>query len=545
MAIDFGNLLGGLLGAAGNVYAANRAADSAQQTGQAALAQAQFRPVGVTTRFGRSGFQYSPEGRVIGAGYEVAPDIAAMRESLLGISGGALQQAQRQQGMQGLFQTQANSLQNLAGSFLPSSYTYAPSVQAMGLSDMLRSQAAASAPVSYAAAPNAAAQQYAQQIQGVAGSALPSTLNVTAPAEAQQLQQSLGSMASAAAPTSFAAQATPEAQALYNQLSGTASQLMPQNLDTQTAAQNYIQRQQALLAPQREQQLAGVRNSLFQRGRSGLATGATSTGMQATNPEMAAYYNALAQQDAQLAANAEQVARQNLQQDIGLSSQLGTTALGQLQQSQQQALQNALSRGQFASGLQQAGFQAGQGAQAQAFNQALSRSQFGTGLLGTAFGALNQSEQQALQNALARGQFASQQGQAALQTQQQAEELSRRRLLEGLQVGTGLFGQAANLLGQGYSLQQQSLAPFGSAFQQTAAIEQQAQQPLTIGAGLGAGSAGAAGVLAQQQNMANQLTMNRNTAIAGGLADPVSQLIGKLFGNPYKAMPTYGTSEGE
>lgn len=539
MAIDWTGLLGGVLGAAGNIYAANRAASSAQQTGQAALEQAQFRPVGVTTRFGRSGFQYDPAtGRVTGAGYQVAPDVAAMREALLGISGGALQQAQQQQNMQGAFRQQAGTLQNLAGSFLPTSYNYAASPEALGLAGTLSQQAALAAPTSFAATPSAAAQQYAQQLQGLASATTPANLNVTAPAEAQQLQQSLSSMAAAAAPTSFAATAPTEAQSLYNQLSGASRQLMPQNFNTQAAAQQYIQRQQALLAPQREQQLAGVRNTLFQRGRGGLATGATSTGMAATNPEMAAYYNALAQQDAQLAANAEQVARQNIQQDIGLSSQLGTTALGQLQQARQQELSNALARGQFATGLQQAGFQAGQGAQAQAFNQALSRGQFGTGLLGSAFGALNQTEQQALQNALARGQYASQQGLSSLSARQQAEELSRRRLLEGLQVGTGLFGQAANLLGQGYGLQQQALSPFGTAFQQSAAIEQQAQQPLTIGAGLGAGSKGAAGVLAQQQNMANQLIANRNTAVTGALADPIAQLIGRLFSStPSPANP--------
>ena len=98
--IDYTGLLSGLIGTAGNIYASNQAANAAQQAGQMAAQQAQFRPVGVTTRFGRSGFQYGPDGRLIGAGYQVAPDVAAMREALLGISGGALQQAQQQQAMQ-------------------------------------------------------------------------------------------------------------------------------------------------------------------------------------------------------------------------------------------------------------------------------------------------------------------------------------------------------------------------------------------------------------------------------------------------------------
>lgn len=94
------------------------------------------------------------------------------------------------------------------------------------------------------------------------------------------------------------------------------------------ARQRYISQQQALLAPQQEQALAGIRNRLFQTGRTGLATGGTSTGLQATNPEMAAYYNALAQQQNQLAAGAEAAAQQ--QQTFG-AGMLGAGAglLGQ------------------------------------------------------------------------------------------------------------------------------------------------------------------------------------------------------------------------
>jgi hypothetical protein len=79
----------------------------------------------------------------------------------------------------------------------------------------------------------------------------------------------------------------------------------------EAARQRYISQQQALLAPQQEQALSGIRNRLFQTGRTGLATGGTMAGSMAqTNPELAAYYNALAQQQAQLAAGAEQAAQQ-------------------------------------------------------------------------------------------------------------------------------------------------------------------------------------------------------------------------------------------
>ena len=119
--INYTNLLSGLIGTAGNIYAANQAAGAAQQAGQMAAQQAQFRPVGVTTRFGRSGFQYGPDGRLIGAGYQVAPDVAAMREALLGISGGALQQAQQQQAMQNRVNEAAQGLFGLGQQYVAES----------------------------------------------------------------------------------------------------------------------------------------------------------------------------------------------------------------------------------------------------------------------------------------------------------------------------------------------------------------------------------------------------------------------------------------
>lgn len=85
--------------------------------------------------------------------------------------------------------------------------------------------------------------------------------------------------------------------------------------------QEYMAQQRALLAPENEQALAGIRNRLFQTGRSGLATGATEAGgLAATNPEMAAYYNALARQNLQLAAGADQAAQQRIGFGQGLLS---------------------------------------------------------------------------------------------------------------------------------------------------------------------------------------------------------------------------------
>jgi hypothetical protein len=99
------------------------------------------------------------------------------------------------------------------------------------------------------------------------------------------------------------------------------------------ARQDFMQSQQAALAPGREQALSSLRNQMFQTGRQGLATGGTMAGgMQQTNPELAAYYNALAQQDLSLAAQADQAAQQRIAFGAGLfgtgAGLLGTQATG-------------------------------------------------------------------------------------------------------------------------------------------------------------------------------------------------------------------------
>jgi hypothetical protein len=151
--------------------------------------------------------------------------------------------------------------------------------------------------------------------------------------------------------------AAPELQALQNQLFGQfgggmdyasqqAQQLQPLSPAAQQlfglgqgylattpeqARADYMATQQAALAPSREQQLANVRNQLFQTGRTGLATGGTRAGgMMSSNPELQAYYNSIAQQDLTLASQAEQAAQQRQAFGAGLfgtgAQLLGTQA---------------------------------------------------------------------------------------------------------------------------------------------------------------------------------------------------------------------------
>jgi hypothetical protein len=98
------------------------------------------------------------------------------------------------------------------------------------------------------------------------------------------------------------------------------------------AAQKYILGRQNLLAPSRERQLAGLRTNLFNTGREGLSVGATGLrpgggeGLRATNPEMEAYYNAIAQEDARLASEGMQAGMDQTRFGAGLFATGGNLA---------------------------------------------------------------------------------------------------------------------------------------------------------------------------------------------------------------------------
>lgn len=112
------------------------------------------------------------------------------------------------------------------------------------------------------------------------------------------------------------------ARAAYQPLTGAAQSLFSLGQgylakSPEQAAQDYITKQQALITPSRQNQLAELQNKLFQQGRGGAAT-AQGGNLMATSPELAAYYNALAQQDLVLAAEADQAAQQRIQFGSGL-----------------------------------------------------------------------------------------------------------------------------------------------------------------------------------------------------------------------------------
>lgn len=94
------------------------------------------------------------------------------------------------------------------------------------------------------------------------------------------------------------------------------------------AAQDYIQSRYALLKPSQDQAYAEMQQRLANTGRGGLSV-AQGGDLMSANPEAAAYYNALAQRDAALAAEADQYGRERIKFGADLQGQglkLGASA---------------------------------------------------------------------------------------------------------------------------------------------------------------------------------------------------------------------------
>ena len=87
------------LGLAGSYLNANAANDAASTQAQAQIRAAQiaadaakFRPVGVTTNFGSSQFNYDANGNLVQAGYNLSPQLQAQQNQIMGATGGLLSQ---------------------------------------------------------------------------------------------------------------------------------------------------------------------------------------------------------------------------------------------------------------------------------------------------------------------------------------------------------------------------------------------------------------------------------------------------------------------
>lgn len=290
--------MGGLVSGVLDIFTgADQTRDAAAQAAQTQAAAAReaaqlalFKPVGMTTRFGSSAFQYDPTGKISGAQYQLSPELTALQNYLSTATGQSLTDVER--------------LRNLGQSYLAS--------------------------------------------------------------------------------------------------------------NPQDVARQYMTEQQGLLTPGRERELSSVLNKEFQTGRTGLATGGTTTGYTAgsqglaqSNPALAALFNARAQQDAQIASQADQFAQQRIGFGQGLLSSAYSplqTGLGMLSAVEEVGQQP------FRLSLQTAGLAApSQGTAAGLLNQGLSsaaqtqyqgianmnaaNTQFLSGLIGGGAGVYGQSRQ--------------------------------------------------------------------------------------------------------------------------------------------------------
>ena len=123
------NLISGGLGTAGNLLQMQQSREAAQKAQAmieaetaAAKEAAQFRPVGMTTRFGTSEFKVDPTtGQLVSAGYTLTPEAKAQQDRLVALQNQGLTQAEQAQAQFAPLQTGAQSLFNLGNQYLAQS----------------------------------------------------------------------------------------------------------------------------------------------------------------------------------------------------------------------------------------------------------------------------------------------------------------------------------------------------------------------------------------------------------------------------------------
>tara|TARA_R110002126_G_scaffold13187_1_gene57534 strand:- start:392 stop:1639 length:1248 start_codon:yes stop_codon:yes gene_type:complete len=249
------SLLGGFLQGESAENAAGIQAGAQTEAARIAANEARFRPVGITTRFGGSQFQFG----IPGVSAPVASSYATPAEF---------------QAAQSAYQTRLANEGRVTGA----SYTLDPALRA-----------------------------YQDRFLGLAGRGL---------TQAEAAQQQFAPLGAAAQGLFGLGQQYLTPSAGIQGITSLGQQYLAES--PEQAAEKYILGRQNLLAPSRERQLSGLRTNLFNTGRQGLSVGGTGVrpgggeGLRAANPEMEAYYNAIAQEDARLAAEGMQAGLQQV-----------------------------------------------------------------------------------------------------------------------------------------------------------------------------------------------------------------------------------------
>ena len=115
------SLVGGALAGGSAADAARASADAQVRAAQIAADATKFRPVGVTTRYGGSQFQFTPEGYLSSAGYTVSPEVQAYQDRLSALQAQQLGQAEQAQGQYAPLTGAATGLFNLGQQYLAQS----------------------------------------------------------------------------------------------------------------------------------------------------------------------------------------------------------------------------------------------------------------------------------------------------------------------------------------------------------------------------------------------------------------------------------------
>lgn len=116
-----GSLVGGMMAGDSARSAAQTSADAQLRAAQMAADAAKFRPVGVTSRYGTSNFQTDANGNLIGAGYNLSPEMQAYQNQLSGLMGNQLQQGLNAQQQYQPLTGAAGGLFNLGQQYLAES----------------------------------------------------------------------------------------------------------------------------------------------------------------------------------------------------------------------------------------------------------------------------------------------------------------------------------------------------------------------------------------------------------------------------------------
>ena len=115
------SLLGGVLGGQSAADAARSQAQAQIDAAKIAADAAKFRPVGITTRYGTSNFQTDAQGNLIGAGYNVSPEMQAYQNRLSALQAQQLGQAEQAPSQYAPLTGAAGSLFNLGQQYLAQS----------------------------------------------------------------------------------------------------------------------------------------------------------------------------------------------------------------------------------------------------------------------------------------------------------------------------------------------------------------------------------------------------------------------------------------